>query len=575
MQHLNSIGKYKIINILGKGAMGIVYKALDPDINREVAIKIIRFDLVSEETEKENLMKRFIIEARAAGKLTHPNIITIYDVGREKDVTYIVMQYVEGQSLKSLMSLKKDFTSGEIVWFISQICSGLDYAHKHGIVHRDIKPGNILIDNNGKPYVADFGVAQIESTTIMKTEAGMGTPSYMSPEQVKGKKIDKRSDLFSLGVIMYELFTGEKPFNSLNVTTVIYKILHENPKFPTKANNKVPSIFTQIIKKALEKDPKNRYQSCRQLKADLMETEELMERTLPVGLDVGKILKQKKKRKSKWRFVTAFLILCIIAGGGGAFIFWQHSKKTSSRVSKKNQIIKPYKTKTDIQIEAKAPEKIKAKQDEIAGKLKTMILSYEEKDFTETEKIAAEILSQDPENKQAREFLSKAASRITQAKISRLKTNGIDHYKNKRYQQCIRVMGEILKLDKGDKEAIRYVYLAETSISREKIHLIIERHQTAEREKDLLLLLNDVSPPALIEEIKEEATRLFNNYDEISSVISDIKIGFKTRELVIVSFAHLMIGVSKNTGGKKVLFDGVKNWNMEKTRSGWKIIKIN
>ena len=229
---MEKIGKYDIVGILGKGAMGIVYKAFDPDISREVAIKTIRFDLVENGTEKDDLMGRFMREAQAVGRLNHPNIITIYDVGREGDMTYIVMQFIEGQSLQSRISAHEKFSVDKTIKLMLQLCDALECAHEKGIVHRDIKPANILMDKSEKPYVADFGVARVETSTLTQTGTAVGTPSYMAPEQVSGTNVDSRADIFSLGVIMYEMLTGKRPFAGDSITTIIYKIMNEEPLSP-------------------------------------------------------------------------------------------------------------------------------------------------------------------------------------------------------------------------------------------------------------------------------------------------------------------------------------------------------
>jgi len=210
---MKKIGKYEILGTLGKGGMGIVYKALDPDIEREVAIKTLRFDTLSESMEKEELLTRVIREAKAAGRLNHPGIITIYDVVRDEDLTYIVMQYVDGPSLQALIDSGKSFSPQETIDILKPVSDALDFAHQGGIVHRDIKPANILIDKSGQPFLADFGVARIETSTLTMAGTTVGTLSYMSPEQVKGQTVDKRSDIFALGVILYELLTGKKPFS--------------------------------------------------------------------------------------------------------------------------------------------------------------------------------------------------------------------------------------------------------------------------------------------------------------------------------------------------------------------------
>jgi serine/threonine-protein kinase len=296
---MKNLGKYKITSILGKGAMGIVYRALDPDINREVAVKTIRFDLVSEEDDREEMMERFMREAQAAGKLTHPNIITIYDVGREKEMTYIVMQLIEGKSLQKLISSGEKISTQEVIRLMDHLCNALDYAHDNGIIHRDIKPANILLDKVGKPFIVDFGVARLETSTLTEAGTTLGTPSYMSPEQVMGKKVDRRSDIFSLGGILYELLTGKRAFQAQSITTVIYKIIHEEPVALTEVKKGLPIGFERIVCKALAKDPNNRYSSCGELAADLHKIDQVSDKTIPVTMMKEELptLMMKKKRK--------------------------------------------------------------------------------------------------------------------------------------------------------------------------------------------------------------------------------------------------------------------------------------
>ena len=284
---MDKIGKYKILGILGKGGMGIVYRGLDPDIEREVAIKTIRFDNFSDGTAKDDLMGRFIREARAAGKLTHSNIVTVYDVCRENDLTYIVMQYIEGQSLQAAMDAGTAFTPQQCAQLMKPVCDALDYAHGCGIVHRDIKPANILIDKSGKPYIADFGVARMEESTMTRSGTTVGTLSYMSPEQIKGQEIDGRSDLFSLGVILYELLTGKMPFDGDNISTIVYKIVNEQPRRMAEINKNLPPGYDVVVHKALAKNPADRFQNCKALAASLENAEQMLEQTLALETAEG------------------------------------------------------------------------------------------------------------------------------------------------------------------------------------------------------------------------------------------------------------------------------------------------
>ncbi|MEW5993277.1 MAG: serine/threonine-protein kinase [Candidatus Zixiibacteriota bacterium] len=266
---IRSLGRYQVTSVLGKGAMGTVYKGIDPAINRPVALKTIRLDFVSDPQEEAELKERLHREAQAAGKLSHPNIVTIYDVGSEGRLQYIAMEYLEGQTLEEMIKKKVKFNYRIIAQVITQICNALEYAHEQGIVHRDIKPANIMILKDYRVKVMDYGIARIDSSSMTKTGIAMGTPNYISPEQLRGETTDKRADIFSLGVVIYELLLGKRPFKGENLTSLIYSILHDEPEKPSNVNPQVPLLFDRIIDLALRKDPNDRYQKAADIAADL------------------------------------------------------------------------------------------------------------------------------------------------------------------------------------------------------------------------------------------------------------------------------------------------------------------
>ena len=266
---MERIGKYTIQGEIGKGGMGIVYRGLDPYIGRTVAIKTIRLDVLRREESKAEALKRFLREAQAAGNLSHPNIITIYDVGEHEGLIYIAMEFIKGQSLESLLQQGRVFTLEEVIRLFSQIASALDYAHQKGIVHRDIKPANILLGEDLKVTLVDFGIARTSTSTMTQAGILLGTPRYMSPEQIAGKKVDSRSDIFALGAILYELLTRHNPFEGESITTVIYKIMHAELEPLNRFNNELPSGLEAVVRKALARDPDARYRTCGELHADL------------------------------------------------------------------------------------------------------------------------------------------------------------------------------------------------------------------------------------------------------------------------------------------------------------------
>ena len=265
------IGRYRIIGELGRGAMGIVYRAEDPLLDRPVAIKTI---IMSADPQvRAEYEKRFYQEAKAAGGLNHPNLITIHDIGREGDLAYMAMELLEGVELREMMRQGR-IELRVALDLLAQVAEGLAYAHERGVVHRDIKPANIMVVANGPVKITDFGIARMRGTGDL-TQAGtlLGSPKYMSPEQVIGKRADHRSDIFSLGVILYEMLCGSAPFNGENVTALMYQIVNFVPPAPSSINPAVLQVLDHIVAKMLAKPLEERYQDATELAADLRECE--------------------------------------------------------------------------------------------------------------------------------------------------------------------------------------------------------------------------------------------------------------------------------------------------------------
>jgi eukaryotic-like serine/threonine-protein kinase len=279
---VKKLGKYQIRRTLGKGAMGIVYEGFDPVIERTVAIKTILPSQLSG-GEFAEVMARFKREAQAAGRLNHQGIVAIYDYGEElasdvseddatmmasptpaqasERVAYIAMEFVKGHELRDLFAKGERLPLSEVARIIGEVLDALDHAHARGVVHRDIKPANLIVLDNGRVKIADFGIARLEASELTQTGSVLGTPSYMSPEQFMGQPVDGRSDLFSCGVVLYQLLTGEKPFTGESTTTIMYKVLREEPVPPSQLNMSLAAGLDAVVKKALAKNPNERFQS--------------------------------------------------------------------------------------------------------------------------------------------------------------------------------------------------------------------------------------------------------------------------------------------------------------------------
>lgn len=260
-----TVGRYEILDELGQGAMGMVYKARDPKINRLVAIKTIRFSDEFEDDRISDVKDRFFKEAELAGKLSHPSIISIYDVGEDYELTYMAMELLNGKDLEHYCQKDTLLPLSKVLRIVSETAAALDYAHQQGVIHRDIKPANIMVLENGDIKVTDFGIAKAVSSSQTRTGIILGTPNYMSPEQINGRKIDGRSDIFSLGIVFFQLLTGELPFKGKTLTELFYQITQAKHPSPKEINPKVIRPCEQLIDRALAKDPADRFQNAGEL----------------------------------------------------------------------------------------------------------------------------------------------------------------------------------------------------------------------------------------------------------------------------------------------------------------------
>ncbi|HSD28391.1 MAG TPA: TonB family protein [Vicinamibacteria bacterium] len=267
----SAIGRYQITGTLGSGAMGAVYKAFDPLIKRTLAIKTIRLDIPRTSPQYQVFIDRFYHEVRISGTLSHPGIVTLFDVGEENRLPFLAMEYVEGKTIGAILDEGTRFKPERVVGLVSQVAAALDYAHSRGVVHRDIKPTNLIVSSADEVKVTDFGIAKLADVEITHSGALLGTPSYMSPEQAMGEKLDGRSDIFSLGVVAFQMLSGQQPFPGANVTSILYKLVHVDPVEPAdlEMSGLVPQKWREVFHKVLAKKPENRYQTATAFVQDL------------------------------------------------------------------------------------------------------------------------------------------------------------------------------------------------------------------------------------------------------------------------------------------------------------------
>jgi serine/threonine protein kinase len=313
-------GRYEVVDEIGQGSMGVVYRAHDPHINRQIALKLLREDRVT----NEELVQRFLKEAQAMGGLAHPNIATVYDTGRDHGTIFIAMEILRGRSLRDHMR-EKELHHNEIVQIGVQVAEALDFAHRKGIVHRDIKPSNIIIDPDGNAKITDFGIAHIEDPTItQQTIPGeiLGTPLYMSPEQVISKPVDGRSDLYSLGVILYEMTTGTSPYRGDNYAAIFQAILQDTPPAPELNDNPMSRKLAALIMKSLSKDPDQRFQTGSEMAQHLKACLQRRQSDARLG--------QRSRRPSKRRPIVPMVLaaIFIIVAAAGVFYYWSGNRNS-------------------------------------------------------------------------------------------------------------------------------------------------------------------------------------------------------------------------------------------------------
>ena len=270
--HLKTLGRYRIERVLGRGAMGLVYEGVDPRLDRPVAIKTILKSHLLDEALAGEYSARFVREAQAAGRLSHPNIVSVFDFGEQDDVAYLVMEFIRGRELAAHFEDDDFFDLPQAVRIMGELLDALGYAHERGIVHRDVKPANVMIETGSlRVKLTDFGVARLADANTDRTQPGtmVGTPSYMSPEQIQGLAVGSRTDLFAAGVVLYQFITHQKPFTGGGQWTVQRKIIQDDPVPPSLANRALPPVFDSIVRRALAKDPADRYATAAEFAADL------------------------------------------------------------------------------------------------------------------------------------------------------------------------------------------------------------------------------------------------------------------------------------------------------------------
>jgi len=685
--------RYQIIEELGKGGMGKVYKAIDKEVEEKVALKLIRPEIAAEEKR----ITRFRNELKTARKISHKNVCRMFDLGRVGDTYYITMEYVSGEDLKSTMRRVGSLSTGKAILIAKQVCYGLAEAHRQGIIHRDLKPQNIMIDRNGNALIMDFGIALSgEAKGLTEDGTVIGTPEYMSPEQVEGKKVDRRSDVYSMGVILYEMVTGRIPFDGKTPMSVASKHLTERPREPRELNAQVPERLSRVILKSMQKEKERRYQSVEEMLLDLEEIErevsptdrivterkpitsreitvtfKLRKLLIPVSVVVGVavvgilvwqfILVPKTKEKfsssippkeetlvaaqkhmkdrnysealnqfkevlatEPENFEAQLSIATILKEQGEidkaieefekaidlnstdprsykelAEIFKgkkEHEKElhyykkylsTAPKSSDFNEINKKI-TELETQFllterqktSAVQPEgtEVAQKEVDILGKIDLGIAAYNQGQYDQCIKQMEEVLRIESGNESARHYLVEATKRKEEIIVKQKIRNRINlaqsAYQKGAYQECLNQSKEVLKLDPENAEARKYLDLSSMKIAPKQIHDLVNQYIHCVNSNTLLSFYQDRCSSNLFQRIKKDVELINHLYDDFKSVASDITLRFGEINQVEVHFSNITTGVLKQDGRRLVIFEGVYTWNLEKQNDSWKIVRI-
>ncbi|NNJ90371.1 MAG: protein kinase [Gammaproteobacteria bacterium] len=324
------LGKYEIEGVLGEGAMGVVYKAKDPFIERTVAIKTIRNDLLDPNIRDE-MLARFKREAQAAGQLSHPGIVSVYEYGEEANTAFISMEFIQGEELADIFERGEKPKEEHVIGIIIQLLEALSFAHEKGIVHRDIKPSNIIVTADRKVKLADFGIAHVDTSSLTQSGSVLGTPAFMSPEQCVGSSVDSRTDLFSVGAVLYYTLTGEKPFPGGNPFTIMQRVINHEPEPPSSFNPMLPKELDKILARAMAKKPEKRYQTAQEF-IDALKTVESAGTGTSATM-VSPAVSVNSSRSSSAGKIVGMLVALAIAGGAGAYFFTDLLKPQPPEVS--------------------------------------------------------------------------------------------------------------------------------------------------------------------------------------------------------------------------------------------------
>jgi tetratricopeptide (TPR) repeat protein len=666
-------GRYQIIEELGKGGMGSVYKVLDKELGEKVALKLLKPEIASD----DQVIERFRNELKFARKITHKYVCRMFHLGKYKDTPFITMEYVSGEDLKSTLRRVGQLGAGKAVYIAKQVLEGLNEAHKLGVVHRDLKPQNIMIDKKGHAHIMDFGIARSLKTKGVTT-AGMmiGTPDYMSPEQVDGLEVDPRSDIYAMGVILYEMLIGDVPFEGNTPISIAMKHKTEIPREPKEFNSQIPDELNQLVMKCLEKKREKRYQNTAEVLNKLTGIEKEIptkEMILEGQASFLRIFFRKLKEKKIFHTMAAFI------GGGAALIEFAHhilvghyhlpkevvdyiivalilgmlstvswqwfrredairrkarrlsrvkfkriaaliavvlliavlawqftplpemlglslstspppeEDQTNAAAPEEKKVIEPAVVKKQEpkkpkpEPEKKAPpkqeEKTVSKQEtvDVSGKVDQGIQFFNQEKFDECIKQMEEVLKLDPENTSANYFLSEAkkkkSEKAKEQEINDKLKIAQDAFRRGDYQESVDQVRKILESDPQNAEARRLMNQMRQRIVHQQAEALVNGYVQSIRSKNLMAFYEKACDPRLSERLRQRTESSMRMFESFESSASDINIQFKGLAQAEIKFKNVITGVSKS-GSKQKLYDGPVIWRIRRAGDDWKIINI-
>ncbi len=566
-------GRYEVIEEIGSGGMGSVYRVVDQQINEVMALKIIRPDIAMD----SEVIERFTQELKTARKIAHRNVCRMFDIGEDDGTHYITMEYVTGEDLRSLVKRIGQMTVSKTIDIAKQICAGLAEAHAVGVIHRDLKPQNIMIDRNGNVKIMDFGIARFVRTKgITTTGTIIGTPEYMSPEQAEGKGVDQRSDIYSLGIVLFEAATGAVPFEGETPLGVAMKHKLEAAPDPRQFNAQIPADLSGLILKCLEKEKEDRYQTVAEIIAELDAIETgtaSRQKTGKAGTEKRRSTTRKLARKKSGlekALIPGAALLLVAALAFGGWKIWLHGKPSGEGVTEPGTVALETgaaEKRTDAAAETPAGQAqvpAAAKEEPRAG---AEAAKSEEGTpggvVASEQKVPSGAAAGDEASRQS-EIAESVARGLTAAQRA---------FDRGSYQECLNQAQAVLKIDPQNSQARNYAVLAGEKLAEAEIGSLVDQYAQALNTNGLIQFYRMRCTPKLFAEIGQETELFTSLYENFKCTVSSKSIRVTARDRAEATFTQRLLGTRKGTGSEQELSKGTVLWNLEKQGQSWKISK--